>query len=76
MHSIDHVDAGTPPSRSDEQARQVTLEIDGVAVTVPEGTSILRAASLAGNQIPKLCATDNLKAFGSLGSFLFNRWFD
>ena len=62
MHSIDHVDAGTPAVPAE---RLVTLEIDGVAVTVPEGTSVMRAASLAGNQIPKLCATDTLKAFGS-----------
>jgi formate dehydrogenase major subunit len=62
MHSIDHVDAGTPPSPAD---KLVTLEIDGVAVTVPEGTSLIRAASSVGNQIPKLCATDTLRAFGS-----------
>ena len=35
------------------------------AVTVPAGTSIMRAAALAGGDIPKLCATDTLKAFGS-----------
>ena len=43
----------------------VTLEIDGRPVTVPEGTSIMRAAASIGRQIPKLCATDTLKAFGS-----------
>ena len=62
MYAIDHVDAGTPASAS---GTLVTLEVDGVAITVPEGTSIMRAASTAGNQIPKLCATDTLKAFGS-----------
>src|SRR4026209_460342 len=62
MHSIDHVDAGTPLSPAD---KLVTLEIDGVGVTVPEGTSLIRAASSVGNQIPKRCATDTLKAFGS-----------
>jgi ferredoxin len=35
------------------------------AVTVPEGTSIMRAAMEAGIDIPKLCATDMLDAFGS-----------
>ncbi len=55
-------DMGTPASRS---ASMVTLEIDGFAVTVPEGTSILRAAAEAGIAIPKLCATDSLDAFGS-----------
>ena len=62
MYSIDHRDLGTPPANSDEP---VTLEIDGAAVTVPAGTSVMRAAALADTQIPKLCATDSLKAFGS-----------
>ena len=43
----------------------MTLTIDGVAVTVSEGTSIMRAAMEVGTQIPKLCATDSLQAFGS-----------
>ncbi len=43
----------------------VTLEIDGVEITVPEGTSVLRAAAEADINIPKLCASDNLEAFGS-----------
>jgi len=43
----------------------VTVQIDGAAVTVPAGTSVMRAAALAGVDIPKLCATDSLKAFGS-----------
>jgi len=53
---------GTPPS---ESTKEITLTIDGVDVTVPEGTTVLRAAALAGINIPKLCATDNLNAFGS-----------
>lgn len=55
-------DYGTPVSTSD---KQVTLEIDGFRVTVPEGTSVMRAASTIGIDIPKLCATDSLEAFGS-----------
>ncbi|MFP4328762.1 MAG: formate dehydrogenase subunit alpha, partial [Paracoccaceae bacterium] len=38
---------------------------DGIAVTVPEGTSVMRAAAEAGITVPKLCATDSLEAFGS-----------
>ncbi|HWK54190.1 MAG TPA: formate dehydrogenase subunit alpha [Hyphomicrobiales bacterium] len=56
------VDYGTLESTSTEL---VTLEIDGVAVTVPKGTSIMRAAKEVGITIPKLCATDSLEAFGS-----------
>jgi formate dehydrogenase major subunit len=62
MYATDYSDKGTPAV---DAAKTVTLEIDGVAVTVPEGTSIMRAAATAGTQIPKLCATDSLKAFGS-----------
>src|SRR5690606_31494981 len=43
----------------------VTLTIDGRAVTVPAGTSVMRAAMEIGTEIPKLCATDMLDAFGS-----------
>jgi formate dehydrogenase major subunit len=62
MDSINVVDAGTPAVKSD---KMIALEIDGVTVRVPEGTSVMRAAAEAGVAIPKLCATDSLKAFGS-----------
>jgi formate dehydrogenase major subunit len=55
-------DFGTP-RRESEQA--VTLEIDGNLVTVPKGTSLMRAAVDAGIKVPKLCATDSLEPFGS-----------
>ena len=55
-------DMGTPLSRS---TKTVTLSVDGFEVTVPEGTSVMRAAMEAGIKIPKLCATDSLEAFGS-----------
>jgi formate dehydrogenase major subunit len=62
MSLIHEVDYGTPLSKSE---KTVTLTIDGQSVTVPEGTSIMRAAMEIGTQIPKLCATDMLDAFGS-----------
>ncbi len=62
MYSVKELDPGTPQRVSD---RLVTLEIDGVAVTVPWGTSVMRAAADAGVRVPKLCATDMLEAFGS-----------
>ncbi len=55
-------DFGTPEVLSD---MSVTLAIDGREITVPQGTSVMRAAALAGGSIPKLCASDNLAAFGS-----------
>ncbi len=55
-------DYGTPKSDS---AVMVTLNIDGVDVTVPEGSSIMHAAQLGGVTVPKLCATDSLEPFGS-----------
>jgi formate dehydrogenase major subunit len=55
-------DFGTPAVQSDEA---VTLHIDGREVTVPTGTSVMRAAAECGGSIPSLCATDSVKAFGS-----------
>lgn len=55
-------DFGTPASLS---TNTVELTIDGHQVSVPEGTSVMRAAAIAGINIPKLCASDNLEAFGS-----------
>jgi formate dehydrogenase major subunit len=62
MSLIHEIDYGTPLSSSETM---ITLTIDGQSVTVPEGTSIMRAAMEAGTEIPKLCATDMLDAYGS-----------
>ena len=62
MLSIVEKDLGTPGR---ESAELVTLTIDGHEVTVPAGTSVMRAAAMTDVQIPKLCATDQLEAFGS-----------
>src|SRR6187200_11135 len=62
MSLIEEIDYGTPRSKSETM---VTLTIDGNTITVPEGTSIMRAAMEMGTQIPKLCATDMVDAFGS-----------
>ena len=55
-------DFGTPAAKS---KTMVTLTIDGFDITVPEGTSIMRAAAEIGISVPKLCATDSIDAFGS-----------
>ena len=62
MAALLDCDMGTPARPG---TAGVTLEIDGMAVTVPQGTSLMRAAALAGVKVPKLCATDSLEAFGS-----------
>ncbi|MGO9150981.1 MAG: formate dehydrogenase subunit alpha [Acidimicrobiales bacterium] len=62
MTLLNEHDLGTPARPG---TATIDLEIDGLAVTVPEGTSIMRAAGLAGIDVPKLCATDSLAAFGS-----------
>ena len=62
MTMIFEPDFGTPVS---EKLELVSLEIDGQLITVPAETSIMRAALEAGIDIPKLCSTDSLKAFGS-----------
>ena len=55
-------DFGTPAVNAGEA---VSLTIDGRVVSVPQGTSVMRAAFEAGIKVPKLCATDSLEAFGS-----------
>ncbi|RJG46703.1 formate dehydrogenase subunit alpha [Mesorhizobium sp. DCY119] len=62
MGLVHEIDYGTPASKAE---KQVTLSVDGFIVTVPEGTSIMRASMEAGIAIPKLCATDMVDAFGS-----------
>jgi formate dehydrogenase major subunit len=61
MYSLNHHDHGTPST----EGAPVKLNIDGAEVTVPAGSSVMRAAAAAGRAIPKLCATDTLNAFGS-----------
>ena len=62
MAVIKEIDYGTPRRDSAVLAH---LEIDGRPVTVPAGTSIMRAAMELGIKVPKLCATDTLDPFGS-----------
>ena len=62
LNHLNETDYGTPKRESEQE---VTLEIDGNQVTVPKGTSLMRAAVDAGIQVPKLCATDSLEPFGS-----------
>jgi formate dehydrogenase major subunit len=62
MLSIVEPDYGTPRR---DGTKLVSLIIDGREVQAPEGTSVMRAAALAGLKIPKLCATEQLEAFGS-----------
>jgi len=61
MNRLRDEDLGTPAATG----APVTVHVDGREVTVPAGTSVLRAAALSGVDIPKLCATDSVQAFGS-----------
>jgi len=68
-------DYGTPSALSyldeveirngDLDVEMITGQIDGITVTVPTGTSIMRAAATMDVNIPKLCATDSIEPFGS-----------
>ncbi|MFF4763498.1 formate dehydrogenase subunit alpha [Streptomyces sp. NPDC001292] len=62
MSLLRETDFGTPARPG---PASVSVEIDGIEVRVPEGTSVMRAAATGGTGIPKLCATDRLDAFGS-----------
>ena len=62
MNKTRQTDLGTPAVNTQAS---VQVEIDGLPATVNAGSSILRAARESGVDIPKLCATDSLKPFGS-----------
>ncbi len=62
MTLVKEIDYGTPAATSEVA---ITLQIDGKPVTVPAGTSVMRAAKETGVSVPKLCATDSLDPFGS-----------
>ncbi len=62
MTLLEERDYGTPARPG---AAEVQVQIDGATVSVPVGTSVMRAAASAGIEIPKLCATDSLEPFGS-----------
>ena len=62
MTILKEKDFGTPIVESE---KNVTGYIDDIEVTVPEGTSIMRAASMLDIDIPSLCASDNIDHFGS-----------
>ena len=54
-------DAGAPPPPPE----QVTLSIDGVEVSVPKGTLVIRAAEQVGVQIPRFCDHPLLEPVGA-----------
>ena len=62
MTLLHEPDFGTPASRNSET---LAVQVDGIDVLVPAGTSVMRAAAEAGVAVPKLCATDSLQPFGS-----------
>jgi len=64
-------DFGTPAS---EETATVSIEIDGITTTARKGDTILRAAREFGVDIPKLCATDNLKAIDTYMKNLLRRY--
>jgi formate dehydrogenase (NADP+) alpha subunit len=51
-----------PLPRAD--ARLLHLEVDHLPVSVPEGTTVLRAAEIAGVPVPSLCSHKELTPFG------------
>ncbi len=68
MSLVKQKDFGTPkvkPAKHGDTLEMVTGTIDGTQICVAKGTSIMRAARQLEVEIPKLCATDNLKAHGS-----------
>lgn len=47
--------------------KMIKLEISGIGVEVPEGTTILKAAEKAGVKVPRLCYHDDVTPWGACG---------
>ena len=62
MNPTTQTDLGTPASTAEEM---VSVEIDGLPARVKAGSTIMRAVREFGVDVPKLCATDSIKPFGS-----------
>ena len=62
MNITRQIDLGTEASRCE---KTVSIEIDGKPMSVQADISVMRAAREIGVDVPKLCATDSLKSFGS-----------
>ena len=62
MNITRQIDLGTEASRC---KKTVSIEIDGKPMSVQADISVMRAAREVGVDVPKLCATDSLKSFGS-----------
>ncbi|MCJ8322947.1 MAG: formate dehydrogenase subunit alpha [Rhizobiales bacterium] len=65
MRFPDQADFGTPEIKLTAKTKLITATINGTEITVAQGTSIMRAAKMLDVDIPKLCASDNLKPHGS-----------
>jgi len=48
-----------------EDVKMINLKINGRAVSVPEGTTVLQAAKQAGIKIPTLCYLKDINAIGA-----------
>jgi NADH-quinone oxidoreductase subunit G len=55
----------TTGEHTDQQTEMVTLSIDDVAVSVPKGTLLIRAAELVGVEIPRFCDHPLLDPIGA-----------
>jgi len=59
------VSTGSTTGAGSPSEKTVTLTIDGVQVTVPEGTLVIRAAEQIGVQIPRFCDHPLLEPVGA-----------
>ena len=71
MSVLRDVDRGTPERRGEPA---VAVTVDGLPVSVPAGTSVLRAASLAGIDVPK--TNDTLESARARLAAAEERWLE
>jgi NADH-quinone oxidoreductase subunit G len=64
----------TSERKAPSTADLVTLTIDGIEVSVPKGTLIIRAAEVAGIEIPRFCDHPGLDPVGACRQCLVEVW--
>jgi len=64
----------TTPEKAPNKTDLVTLTIDGISVSVPKGTLVIRAAEQIGIEIPRFCDHPLLKPVGACRQCLVEVW--
>ena len=49
-----------------DELRNINITIDGIQISVPQGSTVLQACEAAGAEIPRFCYHEKLSVAGNL----------